>query len=105
MAASLSTAIKAVETAKLSDDEKNAVLQSLHAASGEVASALATDKWVYRWVVIFLGLTVLLAVLGMLVLVALGKADKLPDGIVAIASAGVGALAGLLAPSPTQRTA
>jgi hypothetical protein len=103
MAGTLSSAIKAVEVSKLDDEEKKAVLDTLHDANGTLGSVLASDRWIYRWVVIFLGLTVLFAVVGMLVLVALSKIDKLPDGVVAIASAAVGALAGLLAPSPAQR--
>jgi hypothetical protein len=68
---------------------------------------LSTDVWIYRAVVVILGLTVLGTVFGGLALVAVGHADpnmKLPDSIVAIGSAAVGALAGLLAPSPMTRT-
>jgi hypothetical protein len=103
MAGTLTTAIKTVETSKLTEEEKQGVLATLHEASGAVGSALATDRTIYRLIVIFLGLAVLVALVGILALVALGKADKLPDGVVAIASAAVGALAGLLAPSPAQR--
>jgi len=58
-------------------------------------------------VVVILGLTVLGTVFGGLALVSVGHADpnmKLPDSIVAIGSAAIGALAGLLAPSPVTRT-
>jgi hypothetical protein len=68
---------------------------------------LSTDVWIYRAVVVILGLTVLSTVFGGLALVAVGHADpsmKLPASIVAIGSAAVGALAGLLAPSPVTRT-
>jgi hypothetical protein len=68
---------------------------------------LSTDVWIYRAVVVILGLTVLGTVFGGLALVAVGHADpnmKLPDSIVAIGSAAIGALAGLLAPSPVTRT-
>jgi hypothetical protein len=70
------------------------------------ASPLQTDVWIYRGVVIILGITVLATVLGGLAIAIFQHADanaKLPDAIVAIGSAAVGALAGLLAPSPVTR--
>jgi hypothetical protein len=70
------------------------------------ASPLQTDVWIYRCVVVILGITVLATVLGGLGIVIFQHADanaKLPDSIVAIGSAAVGALAGLLAPSPVSR--
>ncbi len=68
---------------------------------GNLTSPLKFDLWIYRVVVGVLGLTVLTTVVGGIWLAF--KADpniKLPDAIVAIGSAAVGALAGLLAPSP-----
>lgn len=64
-------------------------------------SPLDYDLVIYRIVVTVLGAAVLVTVIGGIYLAR--KADpniKLPDGIVAIGSAAVGALAGLLAPSP-----
>lgn len=58
------------------------------------------DKWIYRIVVVFLGLTVLSTVIGGLVLKYTAAAE-LPPALIALGSAGVGALAGLLAPSPS----
>lgn len=63
------------------------------------ASALTTDKWTYRIVVLSLGFAVLLGMGGLIVLSWKGV-TSVPDGLVAIGSAAVGALAGLLAPSP-----
>src|SRR5438034_7473782 len=60
---------------------------------------LQTDAWIYRLVVIALGLAVLIALIGAIVLASQGKADT-PQVLTAIGSAAVGALAGLLAPSP-----
>jgi hypothetical protein len=67
---------------------------------------LQTDVWIYRVVVGALGLTVLLTIAGSIYLTALGQGDgrKVPEVLVAIGSAAVGALAGLLAPSPTQKS-
>jgi uncharacterized membrane protein YjjP (DUF1212 family) len=62
-------------------------------------TALQTDKWIYRIVVLALGFGVLSAMIGLIILSWKGVAT-VPDGIVAIGSAAVGALAGLLAPAP-----
>ena len=75
-------------------------------ASAISGSPLANDVWIYRAVVVVLGITVIATVLGGLTIVLYLHADanaKLPDSIVAIGSAAVGALAGLLAPSPMSR--
>lgn len=71
------------------------------------ASPLQTDVWIYRAVVVILGITVLATVFGGLAIALLQHADanaKLPDAIISIGSAAVGALAGLLAPSPVARS-
>lgn len=59
---------------------------------------LASDVWLYRVVVGVLGLAVLGAMYGIFVLAQ--AATAIPDALTAIGSAAVGALAGLLAPSP-----
>lgn len=59
---------------------------------------IATDPWVYRIVVGMLGLLVLSVVLGAVVL---GK--DISQGILALASASVGGLVGLLVPSPMTK--
>ena len=67
------------------------------------ASPLQTDVWIYRGVVFILGAAVLATVWGGLDIAIYQHADnaaKLPDAIVSIGSAAVGALAGLLAPHP-----
>ena len=66
-----------------------------------------TDVVIYRIVVIVLGGTVLLTVAGGLGLAFLGSPTnyKIPPELIALGSAAVGALAGLLAPSPGQTKA
>jgi hypothetical protein len=59
------------------------------------------DTFVYRVVVSSLGLAVLIALIGAIALWWIGK-TTIPDLLTALGSASVGALAGLLAPSPTQ---
>jgi hypothetical protein len=87
--------------ADIPDDAKlvlNSTIKSL-------GSPLGSDVWIYRAVVVILGICVISTVLGGMFLVIYGKGEPkmaLPDGIVAIGSAAVGALAGLLAPSPKE---
>jgi len=70
---------------------------------GEIKEVLRTDVWIYRVVVIVLGVTVIATIFGGLGLAFMGNQNyKLPAEIVAIGSAAVGALAGLLAPSPRE---
>ena len=64
------------------------------------ATPLQTDKWIYRMVVGCLGLAVIISIIGLLIMSFYGK--LLPEGVVALGSAAVGALAGLLAPSPSK---
>jgi len=61
--------------------------------------AYKSDVWVYRGVVAALGVAVVLAAAGAILLAALGS--DVPELLIALGSAAVGALAGLLAPSPT----
>lgn len=72
----------------------------------EVPSAppLQSDVWIYRMVVGALGLAALAAVGGTISL-SIQKISPTPETLTALGSAAVGALAGLLAPSPTGRKA
>ena len=62
---------------------------------------LQTDEWIYRIVVISLGAAVLLCLIFAFMLEMNGKGET-PQILIAIGSAAVGALAGLLAPSPKR---
>jgi len=64
---------------------------------------LETDPWIYRIIVLALGITILSIIIGVIVLIGSGKIadDKgVPTILTAIGSAAIGALAGLLAPPP-----
>ena len=64
---------------------------------------LDTDVWIYRGVVFVLGAVVLVTVIGGIQLELVSTAQEvktIPQAIVSIGSAAIGALAGLLAPSP-----
>jgi len=58
------------------------------------------DLLSFRLVVLILGLVVLTTVFGGLALAYVDHAGKLPDVIISLGSASVGALVGLLVPSP-----
>ncbi len=64
-------------------------------------SPVVTD-YIYRVIVITLAAVAVGGLLGIVLLAATGK--TVPEGLVALASAAVGAMAGLLAPSPTNST-
>lgn len=80
--------------------------EAIASAIADISTPLSTDVWIYRAVVGVLGLTLLVTVIGGIALAFVGKGDatiRLPDAVVALGSAAVGALAGLLAPSPVTR--
>jgi hypothetical protein len=72
------------------------------ATIASIEPAYKKDVWTYRLVVIMLGGVAVGVVAGAIFLFALGKGE-LPSGVIALGSAAVGALAGLLAPSPGHR--
>jgi hypothetical protein len=98
-----------METSPLSVNAMPAVIEPPHLAAGNgpvgqpaaYGRAIDTDKWIYRLVVGLLGVVMLSGMLGSLILTLRGV-EKIPDIFVALGSAAVGALAGLLAPSPRQ---
>jgi hypothetical protein len=64
---------------------------------------LTADVWIYRIIVLALGLTILSIIIGVIVLIGTGQIqdDKgVPTILTAIGSAAIGAVAGLLAPPP-----
>lgn len=70
------------------------------AIAGVASSPLQTDRLIYRLVVGALGLTILLSLIGLFIMAFYEK--SIPEGAIALGSAAVGALAGLLAPSPSR---
>lgn len=62
---------------------------------------LKTDVWVYRTVVLSLGLAVIITLIGAIGITLVGETT--PDILIALGSAAVGALAGLLAPTPSEK--
>jgi len=81
--------------ATLQPDQKVKLLTGLQS----ITPPLQSDKWIYRLVVIALGVGLTFTIIGGIASNLTGQAKPLPDGLIAIGSAAVGALAGLLAPS------
>ena len=69
----------------------------------ERRAPLENDVWIYRMVVGVLGAVLIIATLGGLVIAMVGKV-AIPEMVVALGSGAAGALAGLLAPSPAERS-
>jgi hypothetical protein len=68
---------------------------------------LEKDEWVYRIIVLALGITIFTIVLGVIILIGTGKVsdDKhVPAILTAIGSAAIGAIAGLLVPAPRKQS-
>jgi hypothetical protein len=93
----------------LSDPAKKAELANNPAAVLNAAAAQAKDQvpayvgdvWIYRVVVGALSLSVLIVVLAYIYLTAVGRTP--PEALVAIGAGALGALTGLLAPSPASK--
>jgi hypothetical protein len=67
----------------------------------DMKNHLHNDIWLYRIVAAVLGLTVVATITGAIVLALSGQSK--PEVLVALGSAAIGGLAGLLAPSPFNR--
>jgi hypothetical protein len=65
-----------------------------------LAKPIESDRWIYRLVVGILGLTILGVVAGAFVLEVNNSGATIPDALLALGSAALGALAGLLTPFP-----
>jgi len=104
--AELEDSIEKSSDAGFTPEVKRKFSEKVKETKEKIRTPLDTDKWIYRSVVGFLGL----AILGCLAFTFLlsGKAIdpgtevKIPEIFLAIGSAAVGALAGLLAPSPAR---
>jgi len=82
----------------LPSDQKVKLLECLQ----KLSTPLQSDRWIFRLVVAFLGVAVLLTIILGFYL-SIKTAATIPEGLIALGSAAVGALAGLLAPSPMGR--
>ncbi len=96
-------ALAQVESLLNSDEVTPEVKTKLAEVKRDLPLPLQTDRWIYRAVVTILGFIAVSTVVGGIALELMSTtaaAKTLPQGIVSIGSAAIGALAGLLAPSP-----
>lgn len=100
--AELATAVR-----KDPDLKKEIAADPEGALSRIAATPLQTDKVIYRIVVSALGGTALIALIGAIIITLSDPINDVPRAIpeilLALGSAAVGALAGLLAPAPGRR--
>lgn len=61
-------------------------------------SGTIPDTWIYRAVIVILGLVVLISAIGSIILGA-----NTPDSLIGLGATALGAIAGLLAPSPATK--
>ena len=83
----------------IDEKEKVKIIDQIRKAKDEATRGpLDWDVWIYRIAVLVLGFVVLAAVVGA---IWLNLADKsIPELLIALGSASVGAIAGLLSPTP-----
>ena len=89
--------------AAFTPEVKKQLAEKVKETKEKLRTPLETDKWIYRCVVGFLGLAILASLIFTFFLSVRSPNPqdlKIPDIFLAIGSAAVGALAGLLAPSP-----
>lgn len=71
----------------------------------ETTNPKETDSWIYRIIVMMLGIAIIMIIIGLVVLALTGKGDtdsQLVTIFATISSGAIGALAGLLSPSPRK---
>jgi hypothetical protein len=86
---------------ELKNTAEEAAKEGKKEADAENVAAYFGDKVFYRYVILILGAAVIISLLGGLALAYL-KMD-IPQFIVAVGTTALGAIAGILAPSPTQK--
>lgn len=95
-----------LDTPGLIDKSNPDAAKTIHKIADDIIAdlptpALIADKWIYRGVIIVVGLVAIITVLGV-VFLGIYKID-IPETLTALGSAAIGALAGLLAPSPVEK--
>lgn len=92
---------KTNEFAQAADEQavEGVIAEVQKEAAERIPTPLQTDPWIYRGTVVVLGLAVLLVAIAQYHITLQGKNVAIPDGLIAIGSVAIGALAGLLAPT------
>lgn len=81
---------------------KKVISEAKKEAAERTPPAYIADRWIYRGTVAVLGLAVLFVVFAQYQIVLAAPQRAIPDGLIAIGSVAIGALAGLLAPTPSR---
>lgn len=89
-------------TAEMLNGSGTAARRSSETIQTRTIKPLENDPWIYRIVVIVLGLVMLTGTGGSIALALVPTVKETPTILIALGSAAVGALAGLLAPSPSN---
>jgi hypothetical protein len=92
--------INQLNTLALRDDIPSDARKEIEKSVEDLVSPLKYDVWIYRAVVSILGALTIIAALGAVWAGVAGK--EVPESLVALGATAVGALAGLLAPSPNN---
>lgn len=88
--------------ANMNNEQKEEVSKKIQESIKEARqSPLDTDVWIYRIIVMVLGFAILMTLWGIMFVYSKDSL-KVPETLTAIGSGALGALAGLLAPSPRQ---
>lgn len=93
--------VKLINATSARSDVPDEVRDKLQEIAEQMRSTGASDVWMYRSVVLILGVVALASIVGgvSITLVLRDTTHELPQAVVAMGSAAVGALAGLLAPT------
>ena len=90
----------------MNPDEKEKLIEGVKKvkedADKKAGSPLVWDEWVYRGAIMVLGFVVIIAIVGTIWLTLAGI-KELPAILIALGSASVGAIAGILTPNPGSR--
>jgi hypothetical protein len=87
-------------TAEILNGSGTAARRSSETVQTRIITPLENDPWIYRIVVLVLGLVMLIGAGGSIAIALVSPAKDAPTLLIALGSAAVGAVAGLLAPSP-----
>jgi hypothetical protein len=87
------------ERLKALQDNTLTELKKLTDEAKKTAPGPFNDRWIYRIVVIVLSAIVIIVAIGGVVM-ASNHTGPVPEAVVALGSAAIGALVGILAPSP-----
>jgi hypothetical protein len=95
-----STATDLAELVRGNPELQAAVKQDPVETLDRLARPLESDPWIYRIIVLTLGIAIIGSVIAATLLRLADSGTQIPDLLVAIGTGSIGALAGLLAPRP-----